>query len=366
MRPPVGETRMLRVPLEHPSIQAAIDAAQDGDTVEVGAGVWTGPGNRALDLRGRDIIVRSAAGAESTMIDCQEGSERAGPGFLVHSGESRHAAIEGFTIRDAGSGSAGSDAAIICDGASPSIRDCRFLENPGGCLKLNESTSAISGCVLENPSGRTVTIESSRVSFDRCVIRGHRWLWVSAVDCVESYVTFLDCELSGNVSEAPLDVALGGAVSVRRGHAAFQGCLLARNGASKGGGGIYASSSSIELTGCTVAENRVDGHGSGGLYLDGASSAVIAKSILTANCALGTRDLGGSAEATASLTDCAVDSSGIRGLHRGFDGALITGDPGLCRLSGCETAEPSDYRLRNGSACAEAGIGAFGIGCEVR
>lgn len=47
-----AQGRKIRVPQDHPTIQQAINFADDGDTVIVDDGVWTGPGNRGVDLMG--------------------------------------------------------------------------------------------------------------------------------------------------------------------------------------------------------------------------------------------------------------------------------------------------------------------------
>ena len=47
----------VRVPLDEPTIQQAIDATSNGDTVLVAPGVYTGALNRDLELLGRGITV---------------------------------------------------------------------------------------------------------------------------------------------------------------------------------------------------------------------------------------------------------------------------------------------------------------------
>lgn len=85
---------VIRVLLDYPTIQGAIDAASDGDTVLVPNGTYTGEGNKELDFGGKAITVTSENGAKETIIDC-EGS---GSGFIFHSGEGGASVVSGFTI----------------------------------------------------------------------------------------------------------------------------------------------------------------------------------------------------------------------------------------------------------------------------
>ena len=58
----------IHVPSRFGSIQAAIDAAQDGDTVVVGDGTYTGEGNRDIRFRGKAITVRSENGPATCIV----------------------------------------------------------------------------------------------------------------------------------------------------------------------------------------------------------------------------------------------------------------------------------------------------------
>ncbi|MDD4051371.1 MAG: cohesin domain-containing protein, partial [candidate division Zixibacteria bacterium] len=55
----VSENAAIGVPSGWPTIQAAIDAAIDGDAVQVAGGTYTGDGNRDLEFNGRQILVTS-------------------------------------------------------------------------------------------------------------------------------------------------------------------------------------------------------------------------------------------------------------------------------------------------------------------
>ena len=113
-----------------PTVQAGIDTAATGDTVLVHPGIYAGK----LSFRGRDIVVRSSAGPEQTILD--------GTGFGVRVvtfslAESRSAIIEGFTITHGTGG-------ILVFNSEPSIVSNIITENQlpqdGGGIWCDAST----------------------------------------------------------------------------------------------------------------------------------------------------------------------------------------------------------------------------------
>jgi hypothetical protein len=90
-----------------PTVQAGIDSAAVGDTVLVHPGTY----NEAVTFRGRDIVLRSAAGPDVTILDA------AGLGKTVvtlKAGETRAAILQGFTLTHGTGG-------VIVLNAAPSI-----------------------------------------------------------------------------------------------------------------------------------------------------------------------------------------------------------------------------------------------------
>ena len=143
-------TDALRVPDQYATIQAAIDAAQTGDTVLVADGLHHGAGNFDLDYGGKNIVVRSENGPEFCTLSC--GAD--GRGVYFHSGESADAVFEGFTIVQGWSDLGG---AIRCEGeCSPTIVNCVLTHNHadgyGGGLYVRDgaSVTVVSCNVSEN------------------------------------------------------------------------------------------------------------------------------------------------------------------------------------------------------------------------
>jgi predicted outer membrane repeat protein len=146
-----------------PTIQSAVDAAGSYYTVELTKGLYTGLGNYNVNLRAgldpnqvRPITVRSTDPTDpevvaNTIIDC-EGEGRA---FIFNSGEDPNYIVSGITITN---GFANFGGAILCDGASPAIRNCRIVNNTaignGGAIYCtNASPWIINSEISGNSSG---------------------------------------------------------------------------------------------------------------------------------------------------------------------------------------------------------------------
>lgn len=129
------------------TIQEGVTATGEGDTVLVASGVYTGAMNRSLDFGGKNFVLMSQDGPESTVIDC-EGASR---GVLFQSGEGSTALFVGFTVTN------GSDfygGAVYCVGSSPTITDCVFTNNTasltgGAMLIVANSSPTVTDCVFE-------------------------------------------------------------------------------------------------------------------------------------------------------------------------------------------------------------------------
>lgn len=137
----------LLVPSQYATIQAAINAAVNGDTVLIADGRYSGTGNKNLDFGGRSIMVMSENGPETCIIECQ-GS---GQGFYFHSGEGTDAVVYGLTVKQGNTTYGGG---VRINNASPSIERCIICNNSGtygGGIYISSGSPEIIHCtIVEN------------------------------------------------------------------------------------------------------------------------------------------------------------------------------------------------------------------------
>lgn len=120
------------------TIQAAIDAAWEGDTVLLNDGQYRGAGNVNVTFRGKGITVRSANGPSATTINCENAASTRG--FIFNSGESPASILIGVTVMNANAGGPGGGASVSW--SAPQIVNSRFLSNnasSGGGLSATSS-----------------------------------------------------------------------------------------------------------------------------------------------------------------------------------------------------------------------------------
>jgi hypothetical protein len=241
------QAKIIRVahdgPADFNTIQAAIDDANDGDTVLVGPGTYTGDGNRDIDFRGKAITVKGEQGAETTIIDCEGSADKPHRGFYVHSAEDANSILCGFTIRNGYTLEYGG--AIFCWMVSPHIMSCVFT-----------------GCTAVRGGGGIATIYSGAV-VDDCIVIANQ----------------------GGPG--------GGILSDHEGDVRppiFTRCIVAGNQArgGYGGGGVYLDGDATFIN-CTICDNRVLQHDlyGGGLYCGHArhNKAVLRNCIVWGNTA---------------------------------------------------------------------------------
>ncbi len=313
----------LNVPADHPTIQAGINAAVDGDTVVVADGTYTGAGNKTLQFAGRAITVRSANGPDNCIIDCQG----AGLGFYFNNtGESYDSVVNGFTITNGyWSGDGGG---IHCVGVSPTIVNCIIADNSvahsGGGIYCNNADPVISNC----------KITGNHAGYNH---------GGGGIALYHSSPTITNCAIVANTAALP---GWGGGILLY-GDASpvIVNCLVSDNVGVRGGGiAMYGPfTGNPTITNCTVAGNivlstpQIPGLGDG-LYVSTGGSPTLT------NCILWDNPLD---EIYPSFASVAITYSDVAGGWAG-DGNLDA-DP--------EFVDPAngDFRLSDTSPCIDAG-----------
>jgi hypothetical protein len=164
------------------TIQRGIDEASAGDTVLVEDGIYTGAGNKNIDLGYKNMIVRSVNGPQSCIIDLQN----EGKGFNLDWTYSSATQIEGFTIMN-GSPASVYDygVGISCTWCSAIIRNC--------IIKNNAGVQWGAGIDIRNSPAHPVIVNT-------VFYNNHSSYNGGAVSIYQASATFINCTFHGNTS----------------------------------------------------------------------------------------------------------------------------------------------------------------------
>ncbi len=326
--PPEG----LLVPAEYATIQAAIDAAVDGNTIWVAGGTYTGEGNYKINFNGKKITVKSESGPEYCIVDCQW----LGSGFYFSKGEDSNSILDGFTITNSGYYDEGICCGVTWIGSDnplkgePLIRNCIIKNNYTG-IQIGRCSPTISNCIITGNSGE------------------HR----GGIYCLEySNPTIINCIITGNRAYG----YHGRGAGIKcwcYGNANIINCVISGNFANNSGGGIFSGHhSTVTITNCTITENFAGSDG-GAIYVNEAN-AIIRNSILYGNTAEWGKEL-----SFINGAVCTVSYSNIQG---GQADAYVSTSSILNWGEGNIDVDPafaspikSDYHLMPGSLCIDAG-----------
>ena len=350
------------VPSVYSTIQDAINAAGNGDIIEVASGTYSGQGNWDIDFQGKSITLRSEAGPQSTIINCSAQGHR---GFYFHRNEGPNSILRGFTIRGAvlpGSDIPADNASwnsssaypigggIYCEFSSPRIINCIIKDcstELGGGVGSVGGAPVIIDCVIEEciagglgdaESGGygagLALIRSSDATIINTSIRENTGYYNSlgaGLYCWKSSASLINCNISYNNSQGNIDgggLYCGGSSA----EVALERCIVSHNEA-RTGGGIFVDSADLSVTNCTIANNDLTSSSTsigGGVHSED-SDVVISNSIIWYN--------DGSAVWRDSASSVSVLYSDIEG---GFSGQDNLNENPLFA-----SASSGDYHLRS-------------------
>jgi len=222
------------------NIQAAINDANNGDTVIVANGMYTGHGNRDIDFLGKAITLRSENGPGNCTIDCNGTLAEKHRGFHFHSGEDYNSVVCGFTITN---GYAERGGAIFFVSSSPTLTNCMFRNNTAKYW-----SQSISSTPLE---------DTEEMANDDNVVHimipppDPQWRGDGGgITCFSSSPLLTNCKFIGNWAYEE-----GGGMLNYRSSPTLINCTFTGNSASIGGGIANWISCRPTLINCTFTSN---------------------------------------------------------------------------------------------------------------
>jgi hypothetical protein len=307
-----------------PTIQAALDAAVDGDIIELGNGTFTGDGNRDLVIGNRHLALRSQSLDRTLCIIDPQGADGETHRALLFVATPSDFLVSGIQIRG---------------GTALSVDD-----NYGGAVRFDNAASpTISGCLFRNNratrGGAAFLFETCQPTFEYCIFEDNE-----ATD----YAGAVMCAQPGANAE-------------------FLYCTFLRNRAGGSGGAISIwNSCAVEMTNCTFYRNRApDG---GGIALRWGPTLTLESTLIA--CSIeGEAIYSEGGTVSAACTDVYANGGGdwvgpLEGLV-GSNGNINL-NPLLCPYDSefkntCDTSPCASGSATNPPGCGQ--IGAWGAGC---
>jgi hypothetical protein len=292
----IGLAATIHVPADQPTIQAGIDSAMAGDTVLVACGLYI---EWDITLKNGVCLLSETGQPDCDSIDCHMISR-----IFIADGVDSTTIIEGFAIAHGSIDSAG--AGMICQSASPTIKNCRFCvhwsTNFGGAavyIKNNSSPRFINCDFIDNwassfspaknPDGAAIMCDSNSSGiFENCTFDHNMAQDDGGAAYAINYssLTFEGCTFIGNRAEADSaggSSSGGGAIYLyNNSQATFNNCVFDKDTSYAYGGAVAAyNNSTATLNFCTFTHNIAENGGA--LWCDDNSAFIITNCTFSQN-----------------------------------------------------------------------------------
>ncbi len=250
---------------DYSDLRTAVEAAADGDVIELCDGTFSGPGNLEIDLGTKSLTIRSLNGPDATEIlpaiwdpIFEEYAPRGA--FSVGAASVR---FEGITIRAARrweNGEWGDGAAIHCVGGALTLDRVRIVgrhydgARRGAGVFLQSGSLAATDCeFVSNASrqeGGAIYTDDATLSLTRCSFGGNSACWQGVVSH-SGNATILDCSFVGNCCGCLNSAGPAGTpLVIRGGTASILGCRFSDNATSSDGGVLAHSGTNVLIEDC--------------------------------------------------------------------------------------------------------------------
>ena len=402
----IGSSELLQVPGQYSTIQAAINASLDQDTVMVSPGFY----QENISFNGKNIVVTSTYIIDqdsliigTTIIDGNSN----GSVVVFDDNETNAAVLQGFTIQDGNGNDADPDengtfytygGGIYCKGSSPVLKDLVVTNNTGnegggggifcyeaspiilGCLIANNFTDDVGGGIYARYSNLSISntrfIENEADLGAGCYLRNESTPLLTSVDFISNIAANsgggivlkddADAVMNNVTMVNNIAEGLGGGLYLNNADPSLDYVLVSGNIASAGGGVYIRNDCAPIFNNTTIAYNS-SGFEGGGVYLRDNSFLSVTNSIFweNGNSQIYFRDSGDEVSLNISYSLVENGQNGIDTNNNGdltWGLGMLQGDPYFCN------GESGNFSLRENSPCitaAEDGgiIGYIGVGC---
>lgn len=279
-----GFSATIHVPLDYPTIQQAIGASLDGDTVLVQPGTYV----ECIIFEGKAIIVTSEQGPDATTID----GNQAGSVVTFNWGEGLDSLLVGFTVTNGSGNPVGGyshGGGIFCELSSPTLSNNIISGNDafgGGGIYCAGSYAAISNNIIRGNSsewGGGIFAHHGDPVVTGNVIQGNAGGFGGGAEfCFDSSPTVCGNIIAGNSATDPKNGYGGGIAINDKCKGIFADNILYGNSATSGGGGIYCFDSKSVITNNTVYDNSASFGGGISCFM---ASPIITNTVVWKNMA---------------------------------------------------------------------------------
>ena len=302
---PVFLASVRRVPLQYPTIQAAIDASSNGDTVLVSDGTY----NENIRFKGKKIVVASTYLTTSdtshisrTVID-GGGAVLGDSASVVYfiSGEDTNSVLCGFTVRG---GKGTSAMGVTVGGGVLCVSGARLVRNiiTGNTLSGGE----LWGGGVDAENGQMLIMEQNIVAGN--TLSG-TWAGGAGVEVYNMKAIIRNNTIVDNTvtTQGTTSGSFAGGINCEVGTFTIDGNLIARNRAlapeasqyPSYGGGVLVREGNLDFRNNRLIGNVVQSSGSmraygGGLSLLAASASELTEMVVTGNYIASNAVIGGS------------------------------------------------------------------------
>jgi parallel beta-helix repeat protein len=254
------------VPSDHVTIQGAIDAAVNGDTIVISPGTYN---EYELNTGGKDIVIIGSSIRTNGDTDVTIDAQGQGSVFVFDSGETQTTQLTSLIITG---GASTLGAGVYCNGSSPTLTNCTIHSNAatfygGGLCAANAASPRIDSCLITAntaTSGAGLYLNSDSTVTNCSVTSNTASVYGGGVRIYSSDSSIDNCLIAGNTA------AFGGGLAAALSDCSITDCSILSNNADNGGG-VHHNDGVLTLTDASIQGNSATDSG-GGMYNEGAGT----------------------------------------------------------------------------------------------